>query len=295
LHGWEQWSLKRAVGRGRLISLCGSAPAFVPHQANLLHDAAVFDCPEAYATMFVIWYRWLFRRLARRGMTLLTVSQFSRQRLALALGVEPERIGIVGNGGDHFDRIVSDPSLRQSHGLDSVPYLMAVASRQQNKNLRAVVAAWRRLDRRGARLVMVGRSNPRVFKGHDAGEAPGVVELGAVDDASLKALLEGACGLVFPSLYEGFGLPPVEAMACGCPVLAADVASLPEVCGDAALYVDPRDEAGLTRAMARLLDDAALRAELTARGRHQAARWRWDDCAEKLLASLDCAGAGGVA
>jgi len=289
LHGWEQFALRKAVGNGRLLSLCGSAPAFVPHQANLLHDAAVFDCPEAYTRMFVSWYRWLFRRLGRRGMVLLTVSEFSRERLARALGVAPERIGVVGNGADHLARIEPDPSARAAHGLDSTPYLIVVSSRQRTKNHAAIVAAWCRLGRSDARLVMVGRTHPRVFRRDLTIEAAGVVQLGAVDDAALKALLQGARGLVFPSLYEGFGLPPVEAMACGCPVLTANAAALPEVCGDAALYVDPHDEAALASSMARLLDDAALRAELVSRGRRQAARWRWDDCAARLLAMLDAA------
>jgi glycosyltransferase involved in cell wall biosynthesis len=286
LHAWEQLTLARAAGRLTLINLCGSAPAFAPYQVNVLHDAAVFDCPEAYTPLFVAWYRWLFRRLARRGMVLLTVSEFSRQRLASALCLPPDRIAVIGNGADHMTRIVADPTLRRAQGLDEVPYLIVVSSRQSTKNHTAVLNAWRRLGRHDARLVIVGTTNDRVFKREPFAEVPGVVHLGSVDDTSLKALLQGARGLVFPSLYEGFGLPPIEAMACECPVLVSNAAALPEVCGDAALYADPRAEADLARSMSRLLDDASLRADLVMRGRGRVAHWRWDDCAARLLSAI---------
>jgi glycosyltransferase involved in cell wall biosynthesis len=100
-------------------------------------------------------------------------------------------------------------------------------------------------------------------------------------------LYGAARGLVFPSLYEGFGLPPLEAMACGCPVAAAFVASMPEVCGDAVRWFDPTDEAAIADAMRALWDDAVLRDELRARGREQVARFRWDTTAERLLQALE--------
>lgn len=291
LHGWEQLALRKAVGRGRLVSFCGSAPAFVRQQVDLVHDAAVFDCPQAYSVPFVAWYRWLFRRLARQGSGLLTVSEFSRRRLAAALSIDPQRIGVVGNGADHLQCIQPDFSLNAEHGLDRRAYLLVVGSRQRTKNQAAVIEAWRRLACADARLVVVGRRNRRVFRAEAESVAPGVVRLDHVDDACLKALLLGARGLVFPSLYEGFGLPPVEAMSCGCPVITSDVAALPEVCGDAALYVDPTDVQALAAAMDRVLRDAPLRAELSARGHRQAALWRWEDCASRLLACLDAAAA----
>lgn len=286
LHAWEQWALPRASGSAMLVNLSGSAPAAGRHQANLLHDAAVFDCPEAYTPAFVAWYRWLFRRLARRGMLLMTVSHFSRQRLAGALGVAPETIAVIGNGADHMERIQPEHSWWRAQGFDETPYLVFVGGPQRSKNLAAVANAWRRLGRTNARLVVVGRVNSLVFQAQSLIEAPGMIVLGAVSDGGLKALLEGAKGLVFPSLYEGFGLPPLEAMYCGCPVLVSSVAALPEVCGDAALYVDPYDEAAMAAAMARLLEDGALRGDLVSRGRRQAMRWRWDDCAARLLAAL---------
>ena len=292
LHGWEQLALPRAASGHRLLSLCGSAPAYAQSQVNLLHDAAVFDVPQAYTWMFVAWYRWLFRHLARRGSMLLTVSEFSRQRLAAALGLAPERIGVLGHGSEHLDSVEPNLRVRSSLGLDAVPYLISVASRQRTKNEAAVIAAWERLRHPDARLVLVGRSNVSVFKHEVTRSAPSVIRLGAVDDAALKALLMGAHGLVFASSYEGFGLPPVEAMACGCPVLAAKSAAIPEVCGDAALYVDPLDQAALSLAMGKLLDDEPMRADLSMRGRRRAEHWRWDDCAARLLAHLDLPDAG---
>jgi glycosyltransferase involved in cell wall biosynthesis len=291
LHAWEQLALGPAVGQGRLVSFCGSAPAFLKRQVDLVHDAAVFDCPDAYSAPFVAWYRWLFRRLARQGMGLLTVSEFSRRRLAEVLELDPQRIGVVGNGADHFQRIHADFSLNAAHGLDAVAYLLVVGSRQRTKNQAAVIEAWRRLQGGDARLVVVGRSNRRVFRTARDPDAAGVIHLAEVDDASLKGLLLRARGLVFPSLYEGFGLPPVEAMSCGCPVIASDAAAIPEVCGDAALYVKPNDVQALAVSMGRLLRDDALRVELSARGRRRAAMWRWDDCAVRLLAGLDAASA----
>jgi glycosyltransferase involved in cell wall biosynthesis len=131
--------------------------------------------------------------------------------------------------------------------------------------------------------VLVGGSSTKIFR--DAGLAlpPGVRLTGYVTDAQLRALYESAACFVFPSRYEGFGLPPLEAMACGCPVIASDAASIPEVCGDAALSFDRDDPAALRAQLDRLLGDPALRAALAEAGRHRAATYTWERAARGLL------------
>jgi glycosyltransferase involved in cell wall biosynthesis len=290
LHVWEQFALPRASRNGLLINLAGSSAAWAGRQAVVLHDAALFDHPQAYAWTFRRWYRWLFERLARRGAVLITVSEFSRQRLSLALGLARERFAVVPGGADHLRPVRADPALLVRHGLDRLPYLLAVGSANPTKNLAALVAAWRALARTDVRLVLVGGSNERVFAGTaDRPAASGVIELGRVDDAALKALYARAKGLVFPSLYEGFGLPPLEAMDCGCPVAAARTASLPQVCGDAALWFDPRSQDDMMTAMRRLLDEPALGEQLRQRGHARAALFRWDASAAALLAAVGAA------
>jgi glycosyltransferase involved in cell wall biosynthesis len=288
LHLWEQVCLPLAARRGRLLSLAGSAPLLARRAVALIHDAAVFDRPEAYAPLFRRWYRFLFRRLARRGTRLLTVSAFSRARLAHALAMDEGRIDVIPEGCDHLAGVGVDDRVLGRHGLRPGGYLLAVASDNPTKNLRGVVAAFgRRPSAVSATLVIAGGRNERVFAaGAAEGDPPGVVRTGPVSDGELKALYEQATALVFPSTYEGFGLPPLEAMACGCPVGASNVASIPETCGDAALYFDPGSEAAMAAAMDRLLEDPALRDDLRRRGRARAAEFPWAASARALAATL---------
>jgi glycosyltransferase involved in cell wall biosynthesis len=288
LHLWEQLSLPWAARDGRLVSLAGSAPLLARRASAMIHDAAVFDRPEAYAPLFRHWYRFLFRRLARRGTRLLTVSAFSRGRLARALAVDEQGVAVIPEGSDHLAGVAPDERVLARLGLKSGDFLLAVASDNPTKNLAALVAAF---GRRGvcepSRLVIVGGRNDRVFAaGQGPVDPPGVVRGGPVSDAELKALYGNATALLFPSTYEGFGLPPLEAMACGCPVGAADAAAIPEVCGDAALYFDPACVEAMTTSMERLGSDADLRESLRARGRARAASFRWTEAARTLLATL---------
>lgn len=292
LHLWEQLVLPVAARGGLLVNLAGAAPAFARRQACLLHDAAVFDHPEAYTRTFVAWYRWLFRRLAAHATRLLTVSDYSRERLALHLGLPAARIGFVPNGADHLDDVVPDADVLQSLGLHEVRYLLAVASANPTKNLAALIAAFARLPADPAlRLVIVGGRNERVFTDATLADPPGVLRTGPQSDAQLKALYAGATALVFPSLYEGFGLPPLEAMACGCPVAAARAAAIPEVCGDAVLYFDPLSVDAISQALCQMLTDAPLRERLREVGQARAEAFRWQASAAAIQAAL-ATGAG---
>lgn len=292
LHLWEQVQLPLAARHGWLLNLAGSAPWGGGRNVCLIHDAAVFDHPEAYTPSFVLWYRTLFRHLVRHGATLLTVSEFSRQRLAAALRVDAARIAVVPNGADHLQGVRPDTEVLQRLGLAGQRYLLAVGSANPTKNLAPLVTAFAALPPASlpaakVRLVIVGGVNERVFSGRHASEDPaGVQRTGRLGDSELKTLYEHARALVFPSRYEGFGLPPLEAMGCGCPVLASRAASMPQVCGDAALYVDPDSATELTAAMVRILEDDALAARLRRDGPLQAARFTWAASADRLLAAM---------
>ncbi len=296
---WEQVMLPWAARHGRLLNLSGSAPLFGRRQSCLVHDAAVFDRPAAYRPAFRRWYRALFWLLPRLGAQLLTVSAFSRQRLAAVLGLPETAIGVVPNGAEHLADVAPDPAALGRLGLQDGRYFLAVGSVNANKNLPALQAAFAALPAgHGCQLVLVGDRHAKVFSdgpNPGAGDLPQVVHAGSVDDAVLKALYQHAVALVFPSLYEGFGLPPLEAMACGCAVAASSAAAIPEVCGDAALYFDPTSVAQISTAMDRLRTDAALRARLRQAGAARAAGFRWDHAARTLVQHLLSARSCGAA
>ena len=279
---WEQLHLARAARSGVLLNLGNTAPLTGgTRQAVVIHDAAVFDQPGTYSLAFRSWYRMLHRALPRLGTRIVTVSEFSRGRLAHHLGIDPARIGVMAEGGEHILREPADGAILARHGLAPRGYALTVGTRAAHKGLDGLREAVGLLEARGLRLAAAGAVDAGVFRPASGGEA--AVALGRVSDAELRALYENALCLVFPSRYEGFGLPPVEAMWCGCPVLAAEAGAVSEVCGDAALWFDADGPRTPAQALARLLDEPGLADALRDAGRARAAQYSWPAAARRLL------------
>ena len=286
-HVWEQLDLPRAAGGDFLLNLGNTAPIIQgSHQAVVIHDAGVFDTPESYSWKFRTWYRGLQRALVFRGAQFLSVSDFSAGRIAANLGLEAQRIGVTLEGGEHILREAADSTIITRHGLTHGSYALVIGTGAAHKNLTALHHAIGALGARGLILAVAGAKDAAVFRQDGARPAAHLKPLGRVSDAELRALYEGALCLIFPSRYEGFGLPPVEAMWCGCPVIASRAGAVPEVCGDAALWFDAARPESLGEAVAQLADDSAFRAALIARGRERTALFSWDAAARRLLGFL---------
>jgi glycosyltransferase involved in cell wall biosynthesis len=285
LHFWEQFYLPLASRAGSLISFSGSAPLLHRDQVFTIHDAAVFDWPQAYTRGFQMWYRFLFRTLARSARKIITVSAYSRDRIAAGLNIDPARIIVVLNGADHFDKIAEDDDILQRIDSDCSGYFLSVASQNPTKNLSTLIKAFASLPQPDVRLVLVGGSNTAVFTttGVTTQEDPRIIRTGAISDSQLKSLYRHAQALVFPSLYEGFGLPPVEAMVCDCAVLASSAASIPEICGDAAYYFEPTSSSFIAAVMNDFLEGRLPRAQIIERGRIRVAQLSWKFSGQRLL------------
>ena len=278
---WEQLALPWAARSSWLLNLCNTAPALFGANVVMMHDAQVFTAPSSYGRAMRVWYRILQPWLGRTAKHVLTVSEFSRSQL-IALGVaRPERISVVPNGVDHFASITSDPAAAMRHSQR--PFVVGLANAQPHKNVAILLEAFRRPRLDGFDLILVGSASASDFS---SSALPNVIFEGPVSDAQLKGLLEQAHCLAFPSLTEGFGLPPLEAMSVGCPALVAPCGALPETCGDAAVYVNPRDPDAWAEAIADLSEAPERRAAIIRAGRARAAMFTWRASAGRLLEIL---------
>lgn len=289
-HGWEQLELparaRRAAG-SVLINLCNTGPLAYSRQIVTLHDIAFLHQPKWYGRRFYYFYRFLIPRLVRRSAKIVTDSEFSRRQIIERLRVASNRVAVVPCAVSSNFR---EPARkRAAPERPAYPrysrYIVAVSSLDPRKNLERLILAFRALNSTELELRIVG-STSRVFAGTKVKTlsegVPGVRFCGRISDEAMAELYGEAEFSVFPTLYEGFGLPPLEAMACGCPVVVSGVTSLPEVCGDAAHYVDPYSVEDIARGMRDVLNDADLRADLRRKGRERIRAFSWERSGEAL-------------
>jgi glycosyltransferase involved in cell wall biosynthesis len=271
-HAWEQAWLPVAARRADwLLCPANLAPLAARNTAVVVHDAAPLRDPSWYSELYVRWQRFVLPRVARRARLVITVSEFSRCELRELLGVDA---AVVPGGVDERFRPEAEPLAGVTR-----PYVLTVASRTARKNLGALEETARRLSSRGMELIAAGGDRPQF---RDDGGASAVRALGQVPDEQLPGLYAGASCFVLPSLYEGFGLPCLEAMACGTPVVASDAGALAETCGGAALLVDPNDPSAIADAVERAIGDEDLRTA----GLERASQFSWDRTTREVDALL---------
>lgn len=281
-HGWEQAVLPAAsLGCELIYSPANLAPLASRRNAIVIHDAAIFRHPEAYSRGYVAYQRAMLPALAKRARLLIAPSNFAAGELVEVLGADPGRVRVIPEGVDEaFGRAPGAPGVLAPYGLNG-PYVLALGTVSARKNLAALAPAAAALRARGIELVLAGGE-----RGYLPQMAVPVRRLGYVAEDHLQAVYAGARAFAMPSTYEGFGLPCLEAMACGTPVVAAASGALPETVGDAGLLVDPGDGRAFAEALVCAATDEALRERLIAAGRRRAGTLTWDRTARLTDAAI---------
>ena len=299
---FEQIAFVRACRRARAdvahVPYFGSPLVSLTPTVVTIHDLIPLVLPAYRGSLLVRAYTALAAQSARRAATIIADSEHSRRDIITHLRIDAARVRVVYLAADAHYRPLDDATrieaLRRKLGLPE-NYLLYLGGYDQRKNVRVILDAFARAElyRAGYRLVLAGVNlgrdseffpDPRRLAREVNLPADALCLLGWVEEEDKVALYAGARAFLFPSRYEGFGLPPLEAMASGTPVLCAHASSLPEVVGDAAILLPPDDARAWADALCALLADAARRAELRARGLAQARKFSWARCAEETLA-----------
>ncbi len=261
-----------------------------------VHDLSFVHYPQHFVPRLVEYLNRSVRQAVARADRVLADSQATRADLLAHFGVPPRKVTVLYSGVDERFQPEPEPGerdrLRARYGVGERPYILSVGTLQPRKNFERLIEAWARMP------PSCGADVELVIAGQRGWLCEGILEragahggrvrlLGFVAEPDLPALYRQAAVFAFPSYYEGFGLPVLEALACGVPVVCSNASSLPEVAGEAALLVAPGDTEELSAALTRALEDSSLRQRLIQAGRVQATRFTWEAAARQLLACLE--------
>jgi glycosyltransferase involved in cell wall biosynthesis len=320
---WDQIAVPRAARRARLDVLFHhkfSIPVLAPCPTVVQQRGTEYwTFPEYYRAwgdrLNALYNRWSIPLFCRRAARVLTNSDSLAAELEVLLEVPRDKMATVYAAADERFAPVTDPAVHarlcERYGLPSQPFFLMVVKGYARiegagqalcprKNVEGTLLAYaraREADSRTPAMVILGagvkdRLGPEVLRERFGLPADSVLIPGLIDHGDMPAVYSMAGALLFPSYYESFGIPLVEAMACGCPVITSTAPACPEVVGDAALLVDPDDEDGLTAAMLRVVREPALAADLGRRGIERAGQFSWHDSARRLLTELERVGTG---
>jgi len=286
-HAWEQLNLAWASRDGLLLNLTSCGPLLHNTAILVMHDAAVFVHPAHFSKSYGLWHRFLRPRLARKARKLITISEFSRRELSHWCKVPPEAFTIIGDSAEHMAHTVPDVGILTRFGLQNGRYALTVGNQSPNKNIALAIEAFERAAPQGWLLAVAGGGSDKIFGATRTADAANVKRLGRVTDAELRALYENAGLFLFPSRYEGFGVPPLEAMTLGCPVLSSHSSAMPEILGDAVMYFDPNDAQDLSNKITVMTKSDIKRSKYSSAGKYYAKnKYSWEISAAVLLKTL---------
>lgn len=287
---WQQIVLPQKVNSGEALwSPANNGPVFARNHIITLHDIAVFPHPEWFTSSYVFWKRTLIPQIAKRARGILTVSEFSKGIICSHLDIEPHHVEVVYNGVD-TDRFkpaseANTNTIRNKYGLKR-PYLLTLGSLDPRKNFDRLISAWKQCKTQESVtnhvLAIAGGGDEKFSRFTIDNSDDSIKLLGYVDEEDLPALYSGATGFMLPSLFEGFGLPVVEAMACGTPVLTSNTTALDEISGNAALKVDPTSVDSIKEGIMELIESPTLRTTLVERGFERISCFSWDESAARI-------------
>lgn len=288
-HLWEQVALPRLAAGRLLWSPCGSGPLAYARQVVTFHDLFPIEHPEWYSAAYAKWYNLMFRRLAANAVHLIAVSEYTKDRIVRVLGRSADDVTVVHNGPAESTRLTTTLEASRACAALALPsrrYVLSLSSLEARKNLPTILAAWQQAQRSlpdNVWLVLAGQqADASVFGKQKLDAIPARVHFtGYVPEEHLAGLYSGASLFLFPSLAEGFGLPLLEAMSCGLRSITSNNSSLPEVGGDAAVYVDPLDVREIASAILQYLpaENAASAPFIPAL--EQAGRFCWNVAARR--------------
>lgn len=282
-HLWEQISLPKYLkqeGRPLLLSFSGCGPLNYSNQIITIHDVSHERHPEWFSKNYCRFYGYMMPRIGKKAHAIITVSEFSKKEIIETLNLPSEKIHVINCSIPSYHTTENDPI----SGNSDEKYILSVSSMDPRKNFIRLVEAFNKIKDKSVKLYIIGMQ----FKAFNTPDMEklnqeNVILTGYLDDDSLRKMYKNALFSVYPSLYEGFGIPPLESMSYGCPVITSDIPALREVSGEAALYANPLDIADMSLKMDLLIRDTELRNKLSEKGREQVAKYSWSKSTRQVL------------
>jgi len=256
-------------------------------------DMSVFDHPEWFKTSFIWQNKIIIPKIVKYAKKIFTISEFSKGQIIKHLQIEDKNIIVFPCGVSEIFSIKSEQSIKIIKYKYNLPsnYILFLASLEPRKNLNNLLKAWNSIneDKRKNHALVIAGSKGDVFADQNKNTLKtesDIIFTGYIDEEELPALYSGAKGFIYPSFYEGFGMPPLEAMACGTPTIVSETTSLPEVVGNASLFINPYDVKTIMDAIHIIINDKNKRAELSKKGILQSKKFNWDNAANKIYNTI---------
>lgn len=286
-HFWEQIDLLRLLKSKHnplLLNLSGLGPLYYKNQIITIHDLSFYENKKWFSKMYTFFYSNATPILANNARKIVSVSNFSKSEIIKYLNINEKKIDVVYNAASSDLENDSKNDFTSSSIVNQVlnnKYILAVCSIDPRKNLQRLIDSFLELNLDEYKLVLVGKTSSH-FNVQLMFDSKNIIFTGFISDSDLSLLYRKCDFFIYPSLYEGFGIPPLEAMKNGCAVIVSDIPSLKEVCSDAAIYIDPYKIESIKSGILKIINDSTLKKELRLKGNIRSEFFKWEDSGEKI-------------